>query len=364
MILDKIGYSYQDLTIIPNRLSLVKSRSEIKIHDKFQHLPLFTAPMSSVVDEKNWLEFEENGIYSIMPRNVSIDVRLQHCKKAWAAFSLNEIIDYFISQDFNKEHCQIKLLIDVANGHMQQLYEITEKLHNKYGEYGCLVMVGNIANPETFIECAIHGVDYVRCGIGGGFGCLTTSNVGVHYPMGSLIDDINTIKKKIIQDGKLKVPYIIADGGVRNYSDIIKALALGADYVMCGSIFGKMYESAATLIVDKTNEKLFNAWLEIEDENEAKKFICKNHFGYKQFYGMSTKKAQAEINHHDNLNLKTSEGVEKKIMCEYTMKGWIENFSAYLRSALSYCNCFDIQQFIGFPNLIPISVGTKETVNK
>ena len=32
---------------------------------------------------------------------------------------------------------------------------------------------------------------------------------------------------------------IIADGGMKSYSDIIMSLALGADYVMIGSIFNK-----------------------------------------------------------------------------------------------------------------------------
>jgi hypothetical protein len=41
-------------------------------------------------------------------------------------------------------------------------------------------------------------------------------------------------------------PKIVSDGGIRNYSDIIKALALGADYVMCGSIFSKMLERDAS----------------------------------------------------------------------------------------------------------------------
>lgn len=172
MITEKIGYSYKDLTIIPSQISLVKSRSEVNITDTFQHLPLFTAPMSSVVNEKNWSLFEKEGIYSIMPRNVSIDFRLIHCKKAWSAFSLQEIKDYFIEKDFDGEDCQIKLLIDVANGHMKQLYDMTEELHKKYGSNRCLVMIGNIANPETLIDCAIHGVDYVRCGVGGGFGCF------------------------------------------------------------------------------------------------------------------------------------------------------------------------------------------------
>ena len=54
--------------------------------------------------------------------------------------------------------------------------------------------------------------------------CLTTQNTGVGYPMASLI-------KECYQESlKLDDPsYIVADGGMQTYSDIIKALALGAD---------------------------------------------------------------------------------------------------------------------------------------
>jgi GMP reductase len=41
-----------------------------------------------------------------------------------------------------------------------------------------------------------------------------------------------------------KTSKIVADGGFREYSDIIKALALGADYVMLGSILNKCLESS------------------------------------------------------------------------------------------------------------------------
>ncbi len=63
-------------------------------------------------------------------------------------------------------------------------------------------------------------------------GALTSKNVGVGYPMASLIKECYDISCILDKPAK-----IVADGGMKNYSDIIKALGLGADMVMLGSIF-------------------------------------------------------------------------------------------------------------------------------
>ena len=65
-------------------------------------------------------------------------------------------------------------------------------------------------------------------------GCLTSANTGVHFPMASLIYECYQYKKKESYNTK-----IVADGGFRNYDDIIKAIMLGADYVMLGGILNK-----------------------------------------------------------------------------------------------------------------------------
>ena len=70
------------------------------------------------------------------------------------------------------------------------------------------------------------------------------------------------------------------------------------------------------------------------------------------YYGMSTKKAQKEMGKKD---LHTSEGVEIIIKVEYNLKGWIENFADYLRSAMSYCNVNNISDFQKFSQVIHIS---------
>lgn len=291
-----------------------------------------------------------------------------------------------------------RVLLDIANGHMNSIYFLSKKLKNKFGDK-IEIMVGNIANPETYLDCIDAGIDYVRCSIGSGAGCLTTSNTGIHYPIASLLDEINKLKGRSINP-----PKVIADGGIRNYSDIIKALALGADYVMIGGLFSQFLESSGEIICTDSNKIvhqrdsiykfLFDSNIKCSDiidrdssdgeENIGiKKYdfaievdleICKehikrnliNHFEIeKLFYGMSTKRAQMMIGVSGVLGkLKTSEGIEKKVVVKYTMNQWVENMIDYLKSAMSYCGCIDLQSFIGKQTLIPNSPGEIGAVNK
>ena len=116
------------------------------------------------------------------------------------------------------------------NGNMKKIVDIVKEI--KIHHPTTIIMVGNIANPETYVALGKAGADYVRCSIGTGAGCTTAANVAINYPMGSLISECAQLKKQYNLKAK-----IVADGGMRNYSDIIKALALGADYIMIGNLF-------------------------------------------------------------------------------------------------------------------------------
>lgn len=318
LIENRIYYTYNDITIVPSVVSDIKHRSECEPWNEEGMLPLFTAPMDTVISEDNFNLFEENHINAILPRTAPLDTRKFYSTKGrWAAYSLKEFSDVFCNEDdkLPTTH-KLKALIDVANGHMQIMFDLADKAKKIYGD-DLLLMGGNIANPKAYEEYARHGFWGVRCGIGGGCGCITSSNLGIHYPIASLLTEIYRTKKEIVDDYK-NLPYIIADGGIRNYSDIIKAVGiLGADYVMIGSVFAKMAESAAPK-------------QEIDGET------------YATFYGMASREGQIAMN---GQKTKTSEGVKKLLKVEYTMEGWTRNFIDYLRSAMSYTNCHNIKEF-------------------
>lgn len=176
--------------------------------------------------------------------------------------------------------------------------------------------------------------------------CTTSANVSINYPLASLIADCAWIKKIHNLNAK-----IVADGGMKNYSDIIKALALGADYVMVGSLFNKAIESAG-----------FNYLYGIKINNKIANILWKWGFPIKKKYrGMSTKSVQRSWG---KTKLTTAEGITKYQKVEYTISQWTENFKDYLKSAMSYCNATNLDKFIGKVNVIQISHAAYERFKK
>lgn len=411
MILPNIKYSYSDLTIVPSIISNIKSRSECKPYYNSNHkLPIFTAPMESVCNGNNYEVFEREGIIPIIHRNVPIERRLELLDLGkWCAYSLKEFEDIFTNN--NHKFIQNKTyyaLLDVANGHMQQVIDLAvdAKLQAKQEKYKLVLMVGNIANPNTYMNYCNAEIDYVRCSIGTGSQCLTSANTAIHYPNASLISEIHKIKQEYIDKGWFTTK-IIADGGMGNteeaFSRSIIALALGADYVMIGGAFSAFIDSAAQLssgYYDISNEIGFNLFCENDSPYSIKntkvskllEFGCEYTIGMnnvffiplnklysnpelaqyivdnwkhleKKSFGMSSKQAQ-ENNPNFNGIYKTSEGKSIISNVKYTCNSWTSNFIAYLKSTMSYCNARTLDEFIGKQTLVIKSSGTHFSVNK
>ena len=166
---DKIYYTYEDVTIMPNILSTIEHRKQCIPFDENGMLPLFTAPMDCVVSKKNFKLFENEMIYAILPRTEPIKDRVDYSIKGrWAAYSLSEFETIFCNEkEPLSQSNTIKALIDIANGHMKKSVDLVRAAKNIYGD-NIVIMVGNIANPETYEEYARVGADYIRVGIGGG----------------------------------------------------------------------------------------------------------------------------------------------------------------------------------------------------
>ena len=383
---NKIYYSYKDVTILPSIISNIEHRSSCNPYYDNGLLPLFTSPMDTVVGEENFSSFYNESIVPILPRTIDVNKRLKNSTDGkWSAYSLSEFERLFCNGLNVIQSDSIFALIDVANGHMSKILDVSRRAKNLYGDK-ITIMAGNIANPQTYIQYAEAGIDYCRCGIGGGNCCITATQLGIFCPMATLISDIYNIKKFLLSQGKKKLPKIVADGGVRNYDDIIKALALGADYVMCGSIFSKMMESSAPKFLWKDSKVRLrfpieryknlkfdgNNWVgnytdeflaELESKGVKKDDNAQIVIGKvkSMYYGMASERGQIALN---GSKTKTSEGNMKLLDVTYTMHGWSTNFKDYLRSAMSYIGCTRINDIAECSEVIINSKNASESINK
>ena len=345
--MNDLKFDLNDIVIVPAEGSDVESRSECdvyttELYDK-QYLPLMAAPMDTVVSAENYRFFMLNNIIPCIPRGLAPEY-LTGTPFYFQAFGLCEMEKEMSQRAPSYFYTYPNVLIDIANGHMSKLLRIVKEFKEKWPNSN--LMVGNVANPETFANLALAGADYVRISIGTGAGCTTAANVSINYPMGSLIEECR--KQKVQLGIKSK---IVADGGMRNYSDIIKALALGADFVMIGSTFNKSIESAG-----------FNYLYGIKINQKTAETLWRWGFPIKKKYrGMSTKAVQRSWG---KSQLVTAEGITKYQKVEYTLEQWTENFKDYLKSAMSYSNAKKLDEFIGNAQYVFITDAARRRFDK
>ena len=284
--LESPKFDFNDIALVPSILSKIESRSEINLPSIF---PLIASPMNSVLSIKRKGRFNDNFYFQLLnemmvcvPRGYEYSISNQFLEWSELSFKSISLQEFrLIETDFESFTSIVKesnnILVDIANGHMWKLLDLSKIFLKKFKDKK--LMIGNIANPYTYDEFAKIGVHYCRISIGSGSVCTSSSNAAIHYPMASLIYECNSIRQANRHESK-----IVADGGFKNFSDIIKGLALGADYVMLGGILNKCLDSDSHPYL----------WKKIKITNmDLAQWFYRNKFSlYKRHVGMSTKEIQ------------------------------------------------------------------------
>ena len=307
--------SLDEVTLIPASKSYIKSRSHCNPYiEDTDKLPIFIAPMTCLINNENYNNIRESKFIPILPVSYKYNDGSEVFTKdfyEWQAISINSLKN--IDEDTLPKNPS-NILIDCANGNMDIIFETVVRIKSKLKD-NISIMIGNIANPETYEQCILSGIDYVRVGIGGGGGCLTSVNTGIHCSLPWIIRECINVRKRYTNR---KHPKIVADGGINSIDKIIKCLALGADYVMIGEMFARCYEACSPI-------------------NQSKGFI------YREYYGQASTQGQID---RFGITKSYPEGTVKEVIVENSMNNLITAIEASLKSAMSYCNCSSLKDFI------------------
>ena len=131
------------------------------------------------------------------------------------------------------------VVVDTAHGHSRNVIDTVAAIKK---ELKVPVVAGNVATTDGAKALVDAGADGVKVGIGPGSICTTRIVTGCGMPQLTAV--LNAVKAC----DPAGVP-VIADGGVRQSGDIVKALAAGASAVMLGSMLAGLDESPGETIL-------------------------------------------------------------------------------------------------------------------
>jgi IMP dehydrogenase len=207
-------------------------------------------------------------------------------------------------------------LVDTANGHSDYAIDAVKQLSSSFPE--AHIMAGNIATYDGFKRLAEAGADSIRVGIGGGSVCTTRIVSGHGMPTAQSVSEI-----ALQNDYECS---IIADGGIRNSGDIVKAFSLGANAVMLGSMLagtqeapGELFESDGVLV--------------------------------KHFRGMASTNAQVDFTGQSSI----SEGISTTIPYKGSVNDIIDQIRGGLGSGCSYSGVHELSDIHIYSEAIRVS---------
>jgi len=132
------------------------------------------------------------------------------------------------------------IAVDTAHGHSRFVIDAVRDLKKNFK--GIEIVAGNVATGAATEALCAAGADAIKVGIGPGSICTTRVVAGVGVPQITAVQDCVSAARKH------GVP-CISDGGIKYSGDIVKALAVGADTVMIGSLFAGTEEAPGDVIL-------------------------------------------------------------------------------------------------------------------
>jgi len=319
-----IGLTFDDVLLVP-KLTTIESRNQVDLSTFLTKkiklkIPLISANMDTVTESRMAIEIAKLGGIGIIHRFLTIEDQIEEVKKVkkekllvGAAIGIRR--DYL-----ERNKALIKagvdvIVIDIAYGYSTFLLKVLKELTKKFPKMEFIA--GNVATAEATEALIKNGAAAVKVGIGPGALCTTRIVTGAGVPQ------LTAIAECVEVANKYNIP-IIADGGIKQSGDIVKALAAGASTVMIGTLFAGCEESPA-LTFFRNNKK------------------------YKLTRGMASLMANVDRQKKDksvqrDLKRYAAEGVEAVVSYRGNASDLVHQLLGGVRSGFSYCGAKNIKE--------------------
>ena len=245
----KHGICFDDVLLVP-QYSEIESRYKIKIGNKLSddielNLPIISAPMDTVTETSMAITMYKEGALGIIHRYNSIEEQCVLVRKSFPGLikvgAAVGVTGDYLERALELVEASVRVIcVDIAHGHHVLMKNALKNLKNKLPSH-IHICAGNVATSKAFLDLASWGADSIKVGIGGGSICSTRIQTGHGAPT---LQSVLDCQFASAQTGVK----LIADGGIKNSGDIVKALAAGADFVMLGSLLSGTKESPGEII--------------------------------------------------------------------------------------------------------------------
>jgi IMP dehydrogenase len=305
--------------------NICRSRLDANIESEairgvFLKVPLIAANMSAVCSPSFAVSMNSYGGLGILHRALSNEDRISQVKELaksvdWVASSVGVGNSEFeMATELIRNGCNI-ITIDIAHGYSETVFDMCKNV--KRFSPSTKVIVGNTTSTDMVEEIfnwnkfkESEEPDAVKLGIAGGLACSTKDTAGCHEKQ------FSAVLKELSR--KYGIP-VISDGGIRKPSDVVLAIAAGANSVMAGSIFARCPESAAETVLSGNGlKKLYAGMSSSHVQNKWKGGLKKDTC------------AEGKV-----VFLDIGESVEKLM----------ERYAGALRSGITYSGANDIKGF-------------------
>ena len=276
--------TYDDIQLVP-AFSNIKSRTNINLRTKLSRRygllnPIVASPMDTICEYDMALKMAQLGGVGCIHRFMSITHQCDIVEELFSTIYGQGTHTPGIAEQwgvmYDDWHTEIKavpimaaigvqeedkdralglaesganvLVIDVAHGDHQNVIDMLEWCKSQQRLQNVDIIAGNIATQTSAGTLIDAGADGLRVGIGGGSLCTTRIKTGFGVPNVTSLEEISKVSG---------VP-IMADGGIRSSGDMAKALAIGADTIMLGSLLAGTDESPGKIL--ETSKGLYKRY--------------------------------------------------------------------------------------------------------